>query len=225
MTDFLSSHNITHTTSSPHFPQSNGMAERCVQTVKRLLKQSNDFNIALLNYRATPLPWCNRSPSELLMGRCIRTMLPQTTEQLTPQWSYLHDFRERDKEMKKRQKRDFDRHHCVRELPDLPEDTDVWVTSGGSLTRGQVQSEANAPRSYLVDTPTGSVRRNRSQLQRNFVAHLDSRRTPPLTVRFRDRGVLGRDFLECEAQPITCLICPMEILRSSIRRPTDLQSL
>ena len=104
MTDFLSSHNITHTTSSPHFPQSNGMAERCVQTVKRLLKQSNDFNIALLNYRATPLPWCNRSPSELLMGRCIRTMLPQTTEQLTPQWSYLHDFRERDKEMKKQQK-------------------------------------------------------------------------------------------------------------------------
>ena len=105
------------------------MAERCVQTVKRLLKQSNDFNIALLNYRATPLPWCNRSPSELLMGRCIRTMLPQATEQLTPQWSYLHDFCERDKEMKKQ---DFDHHHHVQELPNLPEDTDVWVTSGGS---------------------------------------------------------------------------------------------
>ena len=100
MTDFLSSHNITHTTSSPHYPQSNGMAEKCVQTVKQLLKQSNDFNIALLNYRATPLPWCNHSPTELLMGRCIRTMLPQTTEQLTPQWSYLHHFCERDKEIK-----------------------------------------------------------------------------------------------------------------------------
>ena len=165
MAEFLSSNNIQHATSSPHYPQSNGMAERFVQTVKRLLKQCEDLNLALLTYRATPLPWCNRSPAELLMGRCIRTSLPQTDKQLTPQWPYLEKFRKSDQALKMRQKKDFDRHHRVHELPDIPDNTNVWVTSGETPIQGQVQSSAGAPRSYIVETPTGSVRRNRSQLR------------------------------------------------------------
>ena len=48
------------------YPQSNGQAERMVQTVKRLLKKLKDLYRALLSYRPTPLPWCNLSPSELV---------------------------------------------------------------------------------------------------------------------------------------------------------------
>ena len=87
-------------------PQSNWMAERFVQTVKRLLKQSDDLNLALLTYRAMPLPWCNCSPAELLMGRCVRTRLSQTDKQLMPQWPYLDGFCESDQVLKKQQKRD-----------------------------------------------------------------------------------------------------------------------
>ena len=50
MADFTSSNGIQHVTSSPYFPQSNGMAERYVQTAKQLLKQSKDLDTALLNY-------------------------------------------------------------------------------------------------------------------------------------------------------------------------------
>ena len=75
-------------TSSPRYPQSNGQAERTVQTVKHMLKKSSDPHQALLNYRATPLPWCKRSPAELLMGRVIRSRIPCTTEQLIPTWPY-----------------------------------------------------------------------------------------------------------------------------------------
>ena len=39
---FASSYGFQHLTSSPRFPQSNGQAERSVQTVKNLLKKSED---------------------------------------------------------------------------------------------------------------------------------------------------------------------------------------
>ena len=77
---FAEEYEIDHVTSSPHFPQSNGMAEHMVKTVKALLLQSFDPFTALLSYRATTLPWCNISPAELLMGRRLSTSVPQTTK-------------------------------------------------------------------------------------------------------------------------------------------------
>ena len=77
------------------------MAERFVQTAKQLLKQSSDLDIALLHYQGIPRPWYNCSPSELLMGRCVRTTVPQISSQLIPQWPYLKEFQTRDREFKK----------------------------------------------------------------------------------------------------------------------------
>ena len=73
---FAKLYGFRHTTSSPRYPQSNGQAERTVKTVKQMLKQTQDPYLALLNYRATPLPWCKCSPAELLMGRRLRTRVP-----------------------------------------------------------------------------------------------------------------------------------------------------
>ena len=81
---FMKAYGIQHRTNSLRFPQSKGEAERSVQTVKRLLSKFEDPSLALLSYRATPLPWCNLSPAELLMGRRLRTTVPQTDEQLIP---------------------------------------------------------------------------------------------------------------------------------------------
>ena len=121
--EFGSQYGFTHCTSSPHFPQGNGHAERMVKTVKQLLKESNDQYLSLLSYRATPLPWCSLSPAELLMGRQIRSDIPQTKEKLTPHWEYLEKFKELNREHKQKQKTNFDRRHQARVLPDIPDDT------------------------------------------------------------------------------------------------------
>lgn len=154
----------THTTSSPHFPSSNGQAKRAVKTVKHLLKNADDPFLALLSYRSTPLPWCGMSPAELLMGRKIRTTLPQTTDSLVPQWPYLQEFRSANEEFKRKQKADHDRRHRVQDLPTIPDNTAVWVTTGGHHTTGRTVTTAHTPRSYIVRTPSGEIRRNRSQL-------------------------------------------------------------
>ena len=102
---FASSYGFTHIISSPHYSQSNGQAERTVKTVKGLLQDSPDVHIPVrLSYRATPLPWCGLSPSELLMGRGLTTDVPVTIRLLTPNWSHLKGFAEKDKEMEQRQK-------------------------------------------------------------------------------------------------------------------------
>ena len=179
--EFANSYQFTHTTSSPHFPASNGQAERAVQTVKHLLRNADDPSLALLSYRTTPLPWCGRSPAELLMGRKIRSTLPQTVDSLVPQWAYLQEFRQANEEFKRKQKADHDQRHRVRDLPEIPDNTAVWITTGGSHNPGRIVSSANAPRSYIVQTPSGEVRRNRNQLNVNPTPN----ETPTTTTRDR----------------------------------------
>ena len=84
MREFAKSYNFTHVTSSPHYLQSNGLAERMVRTVKCLLRHSQDPYMALLNYRSTPLWWCRLSPSELLMRCRVRTSVPQVKKHFIP---------------------------------------------------------------------------------------------------------------------------------------------
>lgn len=161
---FAESYGFQHSTSSPLYPQSNGQAERMVQTAKRLMTNSSDPFMALLTYRATPLTWCGLSPAELCMGRQIRTTVPQPVKHLTPKWTYLPEFRQRNAEFKERQKANFDLRHRTREAPEIPDQVDVWVNSGSEPVRGTVTASAEQPRSYLVSTPSGDLRRNRSQL-------------------------------------------------------------
>jgi len=169
--DFAEAYDFAHVTSSPLFAQSNGQAERTVQTVKNLLKESKDPHMALLTYRSTPFPWCNLSPAELLMGRRLRANIPLLNDQLIPDWDFLEEFRSNNRIFKDRQKRDFDRRHRTRALPPIPDDSDVWITSGNQPVTGRVVSPASTPRSYVVETPTGQVRRNRQHLNRMPESH------------------------------------------------------
>ncbi len=82
---FVADYDFIHITSSPYFNQSNGEAERAVKTIKTLLKKNPDPYRALLTYRVTPLLH-GPLPTEMLMGRRLRSPLPQAKSQLTPRW-------------------------------------------------------------------------------------------------------------------------------------------
>ena len=80
--EFVREHGFKHITSSPRYTQSNGLAERAVQTAKNLMKKTKverkDFQFGLLDYRNTPIEEIGLSPAQMLMGRRTRTKLPTT---------------------------------------------------------------------------------------------------------------------------------------------------
>ena len=152
---FAAKYGFTHTTSSPRYPQSNGEAEQAVKTVKSFLKKSDDPYLALLIYRSTPLH-NGFSPSELLMSRRLRTTLPMLESQLqpsVPEYSVVHEKETANI------KRNFDVRHRANILDPLLPGQQVWIS--GRRDSGVIVEQSQSPRSYIVSTPTGDLRRNR----------------------------------------------------------------
>lgn len=83
--EFCQRNGIAHITTAPFHPQSNGQAERFVDTLKRSLRKirtdesklDEDLELFLMTYRSTPNAQLEqqRSPAEEMFGRPIRTAL------------------------------------------------------------------------------------------------------------------------------------------------------
>ena len=158
---FSQEYKFSHITSSPLYPLSNGEAERAVKTVKQLLDKNEDPYLALLSYRSTSIR-NGYSPSELLMGRKIRTTLPQVLKQLKPKLPNQMVLRERETVDRNLRKRNFDSRHKAKEQSLLEIGQDVWIRD--LKKRGQVVGITSYPRSYYVRTDIGAYRRNRTHL-------------------------------------------------------------
>lgn len=162
---FASEWGLKHTTSSPIYPKSNGLAESSVKIIKNMMKKAedrDDFQQSLLIYRSTPLQ-NGLSPAQMLMGRRIRSNLPVSEDLLTPKGaSQVRKDKERQKQ---RQKHLHDR--TARPLPTLQRGDKVRLrdnTTGTWRQQGHVEEELS-PRSYRVQTECGlSLRRNRADL-------------------------------------------------------------
>ena len=153
-----------HTASSPEYPQSNGAAERAVQTAKRIFKKAaadkKDPFEGLLKYRNTPFEDIGVSPVQLLMSRRTRTMIPTHRRLLLPQ---AVDPDQVVKALKQRQsvsKKNYDKQG--RDLPQLEPGDKVRIRPN----RDREWRKAEVlPRSYLLQDERGRVyRRNRKQI-------------------------------------------------------------
>ena len=158
--EFAAAYGFIHVTSSPNYPQANGEAERAVRTIKSLLRKNEDIYLALLTYRASPLH-NGYSPSELLMGRKLRTQLPILPDKLNP--TVPESIGDKEDHYRQKQELNFNKRHKTQELPSLQPGDKVWLRD--QKRHGHVVEKTQHPRSYLVRTSAGTtVRRNRSAI-------------------------------------------------------------
>ena len=164
---FAKDWNFAITTSSPGYPQSNGLVERNVQSIKRLIKKARedgkDEEMALLEFRNTPITGLQESPAQLLMNRRLRSILPMTTVLLEPQIS--RGTKEKLKQRQTNQKHLYDRG--ARPLSDLKPNDTIRYKRNKSWEQAVVIDRHSSPRSYNIRTAEGTtLRRNRRQLKK-----------------------------------------------------------
>lgn len=154
-------------TSSPLYPHSNGLAERNVQTVKRLLKKATDdkteWQLALLNFRNTPITGEEYSPGQMLMGRSLNTRLPVAPKSLIPKAIEPKKVRNLRQGKIDNMKRYYDRG--TKSLSTLSPGEEVRVKDGKVWNKARVVEKAEGDRSYWVKVDNGGTyRRNRSHI-------------------------------------------------------------
>ncbi|KAL7849761.1 hypothetical protein SRHO_G00191100 [Serrasalmus rhombeus] len=157
--NFTAEYDFQHVTSSPHFPQSNGMAKRAVKTAKWILKQDNP-HLSLLSYRSTPTEPTRQSPAKLLMGREIRTTLPVLKESLRPMWPNLETVKKNDAKAKQSYEKDYNRRYSAKPLPSLSIGEKVRLKIDGEkawTTPATVQRQEAAPRSFTLEMERGDI--------------------------------------------------------------------
>ena len=146
------------TTTSPTYPQSNGMSEKAVQTVKKILKKVTDPYIGLLEYRNTPVTGMSYTPTQLLMSRIARTKIPTCPKLLKPRIAI-------DASRQLRRNKDKQKHYYDKGSRTLPPQDRVRVRQGKQWTPAIITAYASTPRSYIVRTQDGQTyRRNRRDL-------------------------------------------------------------
>jgi len=208
-----------HTTSSPEYPQSNGAAERAVQTAKRILKKAAADNKdpfeGLLKYRNTPFEDLGVSPTQLLMSRRTRTTIPTHRRLLLPQ---SVDPNHVVKVLQHRQdvsKKNYDKNS--RDLPPLDVGDRVRIRPN----RAKEWSKAEVlPRSYLLEDERGHVfRRNRRQI---ISVPNDQHMTPQLRETLTSPQALHR---ETSNRPEISAPMPLEVpAESAEHSPTRTRS-
>ncbi|UYV69009.1 K02A2.6-like [Cordylochernes scorpioides] len=189
--NFARQYGFTHVTSSPRFPQSNGMAEAGVKIAKLILKKNQDPSLGLLEYRSTPLE-NGYSPAELLMGRKLRTTLPIAPENLNPKLVDSQALKRKEGRRRKDMKSRYDRRCGATDMEELSEGDTVWITD--MRTWGIVKQKASTPRSYMIDTPVGTLRRNRFHLRKGYTVQYPADPSAPT--------FSGEELVENEKTPV-----------------------
>ena len=150
------------------YPQSNGLAERTVRTVKSTLEKARqdkrDPNLAL-EHRNTSVDGIG-SPAQMCMGRRLRSSMPSTMDQLGPITLDPQIVQRKLERKQVSQKKYYNR--SSKPLADLEEGDQVRVQQQGKWKPAVVVSRTETPRSYNVMSKSeAEYRRNRIHLRKS----------------------------------------------------------
>lgn len=166
-----------HILTSPYNSQSNGMAERQIQTVKQLFKKvaedNKDIYMALLQWRNTPI-FENLSPSELLMSRRTRhPLLPLNIKKLQPHAVKHLQYSNYLSEKQNKTTNYYNKIKGARELKPLPANKKVWVQLRPETEwlHGKVISRLGERRYKISVENKGTYIRNRKFLRESIMSH------------------------------------------------------
>ncbi|UYV74725.1 K02A2.6-like, partial [Cordylochernes scorpioides] len=126
------------------------------------------------------------------LGRKLRTTLPIAPENLNPKLVDSQTLKRKEGRRRKDMKSRYDRRCGATDMEELSEGDTVWITD--MRTWGIVKQKASAPRSYMVDTPVGTLRRNRFHLRKGDTVQYPA---DPSTPTFS-----GEELVENEKTPV-----------------------
>ena len=170
---FLKRWNVILAPSSPHFPQSNGHAEAGVKAMKTLILKclkngsldEEAYAAGLLEFRNTPTA-AGMSPSQVLFGHPLRSLVPAHHKSFAKEWQRAADVVDREVA----RQRTAERYNVnSKELKPLKLGT--WVRMQNPTTKKWDMSGVvigiGPYRKYSIRTTSGRVfERNRRHLKR-----------------------------------------------------------
>ncbi|XP_065182546.1 uncharacterized protein K02A2.6-like [Sycon ciliatum] len=162
---FCDTWHIRHAKSSPHYPQSNGLAENAVKAMKSLIHKTtsngdldvDSFQRALLEWRNTPNA-TGQSPAQALYGRPLSSFVFAHHSSFAPAWqTHANEVDQRSSHYLESTQQHYNR--SARSLPRLSlgahvdiqhPRTKLWSAHGSIVAIGQ-------HRDYLVKLPSGRI--------------------------------------------------------------------
>ncbi|XP_045446883.1 uncharacterized protein K02A2.6-like [Melitaea cinxia] len=153
---FANQYNFEHIISSPEYPQSNGMVEREIQTIKNLFKKAihekKDPYLILLEFRNTPISNTIASPAENLFNRKIRGIVPINQKCFYPKVN--QNLREKLIEKQNKDKYFYNRNK--KDLRPIETGEGVLFRIGRFWKKGIIKGKTN-DRTYKIANENGRI--------------------------------------------------------------------
>ena len=144
---FLNNWGVHHRKSSVEYPQSNGRAEVGVKTMKRIIRDCTSTNgdlnndkamAAILQYRNTPLPDVELSPSQILFHRNLKDSLPSHPSHYHLHKEWIVSAEERELQFARKHKAVATRYNAhTRQLSELDPGTPVLIQGSNKKWKKQ----------------------------------------------------------------------------------------